>query len=268
LGFVVILKATDVFQFAQGDLLMLGAFATATAVVTWHTPVIVGLVAAVALTAAASMLLQKLALRHMVGRPVLSVAMVTLAASLVIENAVILIWGPQPRALTHTLPNHIFIVDGVRLSTLYLIAIGIALLCVAMVGVFFRFTSVGLHMRATAENVEAAALSGVNVGRIFLIAFAIGGAMAGVAGFILANTAVVSLGLSDLGLLAFPAAVVGGLTSVPGAFVGGLLIGIIEQYLVYYVSGTAADAIVYGILLVVLLVRPEGLFGDRSVIRV
>jgi branched-chain amino acid transport system permease protein len=126
----------------------------------------------------------------------------------------------------------------------------------------------GLQMRATAENVEASMLSGIDANRVFMVAFGLGTATAALGGALMANLQVVSPQLSALGLLAFPAAVIGGLTSIPGAIVGGLIIGVVQQLAVGYVSGQAANVFVYGILLAVLLLRPYGLFGRPTVARV
>jgi len=123
-------------------------------------------------------------------------------------------------------------------------------------------------MRATAENPEAASLSGVNSGRVFSIAFSLGTVLAAVGGILLANRQLVSPNLGEVGLLAFPAVVIGGLTSIPGAVVGGLIIGVIEKLATGYGNASAASVWVYGALLLALLVRPYGLFGEREIRRV
>jgi branched-chain amino acid transport system permease protein len=123
-------------------------------------------------------------------------------------------------------------------------------------------------MRATAESVEASVLSGIDANRVFLVAFGIGTATAALGGVLMGNLQVVSPQLSALGLLAFPAAVIGGLTSIPGAVVGGLIIGVAQQLAVGYISGQAANVVVYGILMAVLLLRPYGIFGHPTVERV
>jgi branched-chain amino acid transport system permease protein len=194
--------------------------------------------------------------------------MVTIALALVIEAIVLIIFGAQEKTLPSTLPNHTFDVLGVRVSTLDLIVMGVAAACVIGFALFFQRSKIGLQMRATAENGEAAALSGIDSNRIFMIAFAIGTATAAVGGVLMANLQVVSPQLTALGLLAFPAAVIGGLTSVPGAIAGGLSIGVIQQLAIGYVDSRAADVFVYGLLLLVLLVRPYGLFGRPTVARV
>jgi len=123
-------------------------------------------------------------------------------------------------------------------------------------------------MRATAESVEASVLSGIDANRVFLVAFGIGTATAALGGVLMGNLQVVSPQLSSLGLMAFPAAVIGGLTSIPGAVVGGLIIGVAQQLATGYISGSAANVVVYGILMLVLLTRPYGLFGSPTVERV
>jgi branched-chain amino acid transport system permease protein len=133
---------------------------------------------------------------------------------------------------------------------------------------FFRRSKMGLEMRATAENVEAAVLSGIDANKVFLTAFGIGTATAALGGVLMGNLQAVSPQLNALGLLAFPAAVLGGLTSIPGAVIGGLIIGVIQQLSIGYISGAASNVVVYMLLLGMLLVRPYGLFGQRTVERV
>jgi branched-chain amino acid transport system permease protein len=145
---------------------------------------------------------------------------------------------------------------------------GVAAVCVTLFALFFQKTAIGLQMRATAENPEAAALSGVNSGRVFSLAFALGTVLAAIGGILLANRQLLSPTLGEVGLLAFPAAVIGGLTSIPGAVVGGLVIGVIEKLATGYVDASAATVFVYGALLLALLVRPYGLFGEREIRRV
>jgi branched-chain amino acid transport system permease protein len=159
-------------------------------------------------------------------------------------------------------------VGGVRISTLDLIVIGVSVFCMVIFGLFFRFTTLGLQMRATAENSEAAVLSGVNSQRVFVVTFAVALMLASIGGILLANISLVSLSLGDIGLLAFPAVVVGGLSSIPGAVLGGILIGVIEQLSAAYISVESQDVVVYVVLLVVLLVRPWGILGEREVVRV
>lgn len=268
LGFVLIFKSTDVFNFAQGDLLMVGGYLLFTMLATLHLPMIPAILAVLAAGAVIGVLLQAVVFRSMIGRPLLTVVMVTIALSLVIRSIMQIIYGPQERTLPTTIPNDSIAILGVRVSTLDLIVMGITALCVLCFALFFRRSKLGLQMRATAESVEASVLSGIDANRVFLVAFGIGTATAALGGVLMGNLQVVSPQLSAIGLLAFPAAVIGGLTSIPGAVVGGLVIGVTQQLATGYVSGQAANVVVYGLLMAVLLLRPYGIFGSPTVERV
>ncbi len=268
LGFVLLYKGTDVFNFAQGNMMMLGAFLAFTALSSLGLALIPGIVVVLAASALLGVIIQLVIIRPLMGQPLLTLVMATIALSLIIKAVVSVIYGSADRNLASTLPNHIIRAGGVRISTLDLIIIGISLGCMLLFGVFFRFSRLGLQMRATAEDAEAAALSGVDSGRVFRVTFAMAAVLASIGGILLANLQLVSLSLGDIGLLAFPAAVVGGLTSIPGAVAGGLIIGVIEQLSAGYISTAAQDVVVYIVLLVVLLIRPSGLFGRDAVVRV
>jgi branched-chain amino acid transport system permease protein len=268
LGFVLIFKSTDVFNFAQGDLLMVGGYLLFTMLATLHLPMIPAILAVLAAGAVLGVLLQAVVFRSMIGRPLLTVVMVTIALSLVIRSVMQIVYGPQERTLPTTIPNNSFAFLGVRVSTLDLIVMGITAACVLAFALFFRRSKLGLQMRATAESVEASVLSGIDANRVFMVAFGIGTATAALGGVLMGNLQVVSPQLSALGLLAFPAAVIGGLTSIPGAVVGGLVIGVAQQLATGYISGQAANVVVYGLLMAVLLLRPYGIFGSPTVERV
>jgi branched-chain amino acid transport system permease protein len=268
LGFVLVFKSTDVFNFAQGDLLMVGGYLLFTALASLSLPMLPAILFVLTGGAILGVLLQVVVFRKMVGKPLLTVVMVTIALSLIIRSVLQIIYGPQERTLPTTLPNESLEILGLRVSTLDLLVMGITGACVLLFALFFRRSKLGLQMRATAESVEAAVLSGIDANRVFLVAFGIGTATAALGGLLMGNLQAVSPQLSALGLLAFPAAVIGGLTSIPGAVVGGLVIGVAQQLATGYISGQAANVVVYGILMAVLLLRPYGLFGRPTVERV
>jgi branched-chain amino acid transport system permease protein len=268
LGFVLIFKSTDVVNFAQGDLLMVGGYLLFTMLATLKLPMIPAILAVLAAGAVIGVVLQSVVFRSMIGRPLLTVVMVTIALSLVIRSVMQIVYGPQERTLPTTLPNDSIAFLGLRVSTLDLIVMGITALCVLCFALFFRRSKLGLQMRATAESVEASVLSGIDANKVFVVAFGIGTATAALGGVLMANLQVVSPQLSAIGLLAFPAAVIGGLTSIRGAVVGGLVIGVTQQLATGYVSGQAANVVVYGLLMAVLLLRPYGIFGRPTVERV
>lgn len=268
LGFVLVFKSTDVFNFAHGDLMMLGAYVSITALVSLSLPFGPGILLVLGCAAALGVLIQVVVIRPMLGQPLLTVVMVTIALSLIIRAVVVIFYGPRNRNFPDVLPSEVYSVGALRISALDLTIIGVAFVCVLLFALFFRRSPLGLQMRATAENPEAAALSGINANRIFGVAFAIALVLATIGGVLLASRQLVSPLLGEIGLLAFPAAVIGGLTSIPGAIVGGIIIGVLENLAVGYVSSSASDLFVYGALLLVLLVRPYGLFGEREITRV
>ncbi len=268
LGFVLVFKATDVFNFAQGDLLMVGSYITVTGLVTLKLPLGLAMIFSLAAAAIVGLIIQQVVIKRMQGQPLLTVVMITIALSLIIRGLVVVVYGPQDRALPATLPNATWSVGGVRISELDVTIMIVAAVCVALFAVFFQRSPMGLQMRATAENPEAAALSGVNANRVFAVAFSLGTVLAAIGGILLANRQLVSPILGEIGLIAFPAAVIGGLTSIPGAVVGGLIIGVIEKLATGYVNTAAANVFVYGALLLTLLIRPYGLFGEREIRRV
>jgi branched-chain amino acid transport system permease protein len=268
LGFVLIFKSTEVFNFAQGDLVMVGAYLCLAGLVTFGAPFWLAVVGALAGAALLAVVLQRVVFKPMLGQPLLTMVMVTIALSLIIRSLTTIVWGPSDHALPQTLPRHVLDVWGVKVSTLDLVVMGVTASFVAVFAVFFYRSRIGLQMRAMSESAEAAAACGINANRIFRLAFVIGTVTAAVGGVLLANLQVVSPQLAEIGLLAFPAAVIGGMTSIAGAVVGGLVIGVLGQLSTGYVNSDASDVVVYGALLVVLLLRPYGLFGRREAVRV
>ena len=296
LGFAVVFKATEVFNFAQGMLAVCGAYFAATAISMLQLPFPLALVfmavAAIALGVAIHILL----IQPLAGRSMLAVIMVTIALSIVLRAAIEIIYGPQGHTLTTPLPNGVIMVGSLRMSELHLTAALVSWACLfrsnragsffaitggcsffsslvswacmAIFAAFFRFTSVGLLMRATADSHEAAVVSGVNVNAMNRLAWGIGSLPAAIGGLFLGQLQIVSTGLESIGLLALPAVVIGGMQSIPGAVVGGLLVGVIEQLSASYISPKSTDIVIYAILLLILLIRPWGLFGQRELGRV
>ncbi len=268
LGFTVIFKATDVFNFAQGMFVVLGAYLAVTAISLLGLPfplVILFLVIASALVGA---VIHILLIQPLSGRPMLSVIMLTIALSIVLRSVIELTYGPQGRTLSTPLPMGVLVVGDVRMSYLHLWAALVSWVCMAIFGAFFRFTSVGLLMRATADGHEAAVVSGVNVNAMNRVAWGIGTTLAAIGGLFLGQLQLASPELESVGLLALAAVVIGGMQSIPGAIVGGLLVGVIEQMASAYISPKSSDIVIYLLLLVILMVRPWGLFGQRELGRV
>jgi len=268
MGFALIFKATDVFNFAQGMFVVFGAYMTFTAVTQLHLPFALAIVFILVASAILGVVIHVLLIQPLSGQPMLSVIMVTIALSLVLRAVLVMIYGTYGQTLETPLPTGSYVIGGVRVSQLHSIAAVTSWLCMAGFGAFFKFTSTGLLMRATAGGHEAAVVSGVNVNRMNRLAWAIGSMLAGVGGIFLGQLQLASVDLEHIGLLALPAVVIGGLQSIPGAIIGGLLVGLIEQLASTYISPKSGDIFIYGLLLLVLMVRPWGLFGQRELGRV
>lgn len=268
LGFVILYKSTDIFNFAQGDLVMVGAYLGYAVLTLTGWPFWAAALVTLVLAGFFGLVLQWLVFKPLIGSPLLIMVMATIALSLILRGLVVLIWGSEAVSYPTTLPNVPLDIAGVRIALIDLIIMAVAALGIIVLAVFFRFTSTGLQLRAIAENQTAAAAVGINANRMFGTAMVIGTVTAAVAGLLLANLNNVSGSLSEIGLIAFPAAVLGGMKSIPGAMVGGLIIGVIGQLAAGYLGGAAATAITFGVLLVVLLVRPQGILGSKEAVRV
>lgn len=268
LGFALIFKATQVFNFAQGMFVVCGGYLAVTAVSLLGLPFGVAVLFIIGGAALLGVIVHRVLIQPLSGRPMLSVIMMTLALSIILRAVIEMIFGAQGRTLSAPLPSGVFIVGDVRISQLHLTAAVVSGLCMAAFGAFFRYTSIGLLMRATADSHEAAMVAGVSVNRVNRTAWAIGTALAAVGGLFLGQLQIVSVELETIGLLAVPAVVLGGLQSIPGAIIGGLLVGVIEQLAATYISPKAADIVIFAPLLLILMVRPWGLFGQRELGRV
>lgn len=268
LGFAVVFKATDVFNFAQGMFVVCGAFFAVTAVSLLKLPFGVAVLFIIGASALLGVVIHMLLIQPLSGRPMLSVIMLTIALSIVMRALIEMFYGSQGRPLNTALPSGVFVVGDLRMSQLHLTAMVTSWVCMAAFGAFFRFTPIGLLMRATADGHEAAVVSGINVNVMNRLAWAIGSVLAAIGGLFLGQLQIVSTELESIGLLALPAVVIGGMQSIPGAIIGGILVGVIEQLSSTYISSKSSDIVIYGLLLLILMVRPWGLFGQKELGRV
>ena len=261
LGFVLIYKATELVNFAQGDLLMLGAFVAYMAVVWWGCDYWLGFLIAVAVIAGFGALLDMLVLRRVIGQPQFAVVMLTIGLGAMFRSFASITWGSE----IYTLPTPFAgatVIGGMTLSHQYLsIIAGTLILCAALYA-FFTYTRVGVAMQATSQNQLAAYYVGIPVKRIFSLVWAISAAVATVAGILLAPVTLIDINMGlSVALKAFAAAVLGGFGSIPGALVGGIIIGLIELYAGASLPDGFKDTAPYIVLLLMLAVRPQGLFG-------
>ena len=271
LGFVLIFKSSDVINFAQGELLMIGAYLTYAMVgqlgLAW--PIGVGL--AVALAAVAGVLIEYLVLRPLIGDPVISVIMVTIGLSSLLRAIIGAIWGVSPLPAPDFIPDAPVRFLGASVSADRLWAIGISILLFAALTTFFRRSSEGIAMRAVADDQQAALSMGISVKHTWAVSWAIATVTAAVGGILLASIfGGVGAPIGTVGLLVFPVVILGGLDSIPGAIVGGLIIGLLKQYAGGYTPAELGlgDVIPFVVLVLILLLRPYGLFGQKMIERV
>ncbi len=287
LGIVLIYRSSEVFNFSHGQLVMLGAFLTwwfaggeETGSELFNLPLWGAIPLAILAMAGLGLLIERLALRPMTGQPLLAIVLMTLGLAQLLEGSAAIIFGIQPKnnfpapfspsdVITIPFPgafNDTIIIKEALLATFI-----VAILAAVAFMLYFQYTRTGLAMRATSEDHELARSVGINVPRIFGLSWAIAGIIATVGGVLLATLTGVSLSLSVVALVAFPAILLGGLESFPGAIVGGLLVGLTQALVqassVQTIRGTSEIA-PYILLLVVLVLRPEGLFGEKRIERV
>ncbi len=264
LGFVLIYKATEMVNFAQGDIMMLGAYVAITFISFWGWPFWWALPATMLVMAAVGVVLERLLLRPMIGEPHFAVLMLTIGLGFVLRAVAGAIWGNEPRALPTP-----YVGEVVRLGEAVIgyenlaIIFGTAVLCL-LTWLFFRFTRVGVAMQAASQNQLAAFYVGIPVKRMYSLVWALSAAIAGLAGVLTAPVSLVDPLIGFVGIKAFAAAIVGGFGSMPGAIIGGLMIGVAEQFAGLYLPPGFADMSAYVLLLIMLLVRPQGLFATMQ----
>ena len=276
LGFVIIYRATGVINFAQGGLVALGAYFTYAFANGAALPFALAVVLAVACAALVGAGVERVVLRHMVGEPVFAVIMVTIGLLFIMEQVVTAIWGFD--ALNLADPWGVDTVEalGITMAVRDLWALAIAAAIVAGFFAFFRYSKLGVAMRATAFDAEAALAQGISARSVYMVSWAISAGLAALAGVTLASgAAALTPTIGAIALVAFPAMIVGGLDSPIGAVLGGMIIGLTQALTAGYQQDVApwlgdnfAAVMPYVVMILILLVRPYGLFGTREVRRV
>ena len=265
LGFVLIYKATETVSFAQGELMMLGAFFGLACMTMLGFPFWLAVISAIVGMAIFGVVLERLVIRPILGQPAFSIVMLTIGVGYVARGLITMIPGIGTE--THTLPvpykDQIWNVGALVLNVEQMVVIGAtAVLCVLLFAVF-RYSKIGIAMQASSQNQLAAYYMGIPVKSLNGIVWGLAAAVAAVAGLLLAPITFVHANMGFIGLKAFPAAVVGGFGSLPGAIVGGLVIGIVESLSGFYLPDGFKDTAAYIVVLVMLMVKPNGLFGEK-----
>jgi branched-chain amino acid transport system permease protein len=272
LSFVLIYKATSVINFAQGELVMLGGFIAAALLGLYGLPLAAALPLTLALMVAVGFGLERGMLRPLIGRPVIGIIMATVGLASVLRGLAPMLWGAATKDIPLPLPVRPMVVFELFISPLNLIAGGASLLFLAGFGYFFKKTRTGIAMRAVADDQQAAMSTGIDVGWIFALTWGIAGLVSAFGGVIWGNFLGVDTHLALVGLKVFPVVILGGLDSVLGAIVGGLIVGAVENvaagFIDPYVGGGTKDFMPYVLMIVALMIRPSGFFGHEIIERV
>lgn len=273
LGFVLIYKASRVLNLAQGYFLALGAFGALAIAQITHLPFALAVLLSLLLSFVLGLVVERVFLRPMIGEPVIAVIMVTIGLAALLRGVILLFWGAGNFGFPQLLPEKPVILGPLIVSPIYLGALVISLACLAIFAVFFRQTTLGVAMRAVADDQQAAQSLGVSIRRVFAASWGIAAVVAATAGVVVGSINGLNAdALSFIGLKVFPAVILGGLDSIPGAVVGGVTIGILENlaggYLDPLVGGGAKEVAPFVVLVLVLMLRPYGLFGTVEIERV
>ena len=272
LGFVLVYKATDAINFAQGEFVMLGGFIVAGMLVLGGAPFWLGVAVAVLAMVAFGFGLERVVLRPLIGRPIIAVIMATIGLASVLRGAAPLFFGAETRSIALPFSDEPILLGFVSLPP---VQVAGALLSLAFLGLFtwlFMKSRMGVAMRAVADNQQVAMAMGINVERYFAIAWGMAGVVSALGGLAWGALLGVDVHLALIGLKVFPVVILGGLDSIVGAIVGGLIIGVVENlaagYLDPLVGGGTKDFAPYLLMIVMLMIRPYGIFGKRRIERV
>ena len=262
LGYTMVYGIAKMLNFAHGDVIMVGGYVSLLSVTALGLPWWVGVLLAMLVCTVLGVVIEGLAYRPLRAAPSLAVLITAIGVSYFLQNAALLLWGSTPMSYTPIVSGSLSL-GGLRISYISLVTIAMCVVIMAGLTLFTGKTRMGKAMRACSEDKGAAQLMGINVNRTISLTFAIGSALAAIAGVLLCsfNTSLMPTTGSMPGIKAFTAAVFGGIGSIPGAFLGGILLGIIESLAKAYISTQLANSIMFAVLIITLLVRPAGLLG-------
>jgi len=272
LGFVLVYKATDAFNFAQGEFVMFSGLLVAVGLGSYGAPLWLAVGAALLVMAAFGFGLERVVLRPMIGRPVIGVIMATIGLAAVLRGFGPLVWGAATKALPLPIPDTPIVLGPLLIPPIQIVGAATSLVFLAAFGWFFLRSRAGIAMRAVADSQQVAMAMGIDVERYFALAWAMTGVVSALGGVVWGNLLGVDVQLSLVGLKVFPVVILGGMDSVPGAVVGGLIVGVVENvaagYLDPYVGGGTKDFAPYLLMIAALMIRPYGIFGKEIIERV
>ncbi|MGD0780064.1 MAG: branched-chain amino acid ABC transporter permease [Dehalococcoidales bacterium] len=274
IGFVIILKCSKAFNIAQGQFVMIGGYLGYTFLITFHLPVWASILAAIAVAMIMGGLIERLILRPLVGQSVLAIIMMTIALGTVLEGIATLIWGGEYKAYHGSLPTLTLKVGELSIPPETLIGIIVSIIVVVILMILFRYAKIGLAMRATAEDEQVVQSAGIKVTTVYTISWIIACVVGVVSGIILGGVSGVMVSMSEVGMKAFAVVLLGGIDSIGGAIVAGIIIGILENVSAGYLDpllpsgGGLANVFPFIVIIIVLTFRPHGLFGLARIERI
>jgi branched-chain amino acid transport system permease protein len=274
IGFVIILKCSKAFNIAQGQFVMIGGYLGFTFLVTFHLPVWASIMAAIAVAIVMGLLIERLTLRPLVGQPVLAVIMMTIALATVLDGVATLIWGGEYKTYHGVLPTITLNVGELSIPPETTIGVIVSIVVVVLLMLFFRYTRTGLEMMATAEDEQVVQSAGIKVTTVYALSWVIACIVGVMGGIILGGVSGVMIPLSEIGLKAFAVVLLGGINSIGGAIVAGIIVGMLENVAAGYLDpllpagGGLANVFPFIVIIIVLIFRPYGLFGLAEIERI
>ena len=266
LGYTMVYGIAKMLNFAHGDVIMVGAYVCFFAFTRYGLNPFISVILAMLVCTCLGIVIEKLAYKPLRAAPSLAVLITAIGVSYLLQNLALLFWSSNPKVFNSIIPNESVEIGGLTVSYITILTIVVCVVIMILLTTFINKTKLGKAMRAVSEDKGAAQLMGIDVNTTISVTFAIGSGLAAIAGVLLCSAYpnLTPTTGSMPGIKAFTAAVFGGIGSIPGAFLGGLLLGVIENLAKAYISTQISDAIVFGVLIIVLLVKPAGLLGKPT----
>ncbi len=272
LGFVLIYKSSDAINFAQGEFLLIGTYISLTLITTYHIPFFIAFLLTLLFSAGLGLLVERAVLRPFIGEPVISMIMATIGLSSLLGGIAHIIWGTDTRVFPQIFSETPINLHGIKISPVYVWSLIIVIVLLIVFSLFFKYSKLGIAMRATSDDQQAALSMGISVKKVFAATWAISAIVSSVGGILLGNINGVNSSFASIGLKVLPVALLGGLDSIPGAIIGGFFIGVVESlaggYIDPLVGGGVKEVIPFIILVFILMFKPYGLFGKEEIERV
>jgi branched-chain amino acid transport system permease protein len=272
LGFVLVYKATDAVNFAQGEFVMIAGLVVALAMSSAGAPLWIAVILGLASMVVFGFALERIVLRKLIGRPVIAVVMATIGLASILRGVGPTFFGAGTKSLPLPISDEPFIIGPLFIPPIQILGATVSIVFLTGFACFFLWSRKGIAMRAIADNQQVAMAMGINVERYFGLAWAMTGMVSALGGIIWGNLLGVDVNLSLVGFKVFPVVILGGLDSIPGAVVGGLIVGIVENiaagYIDPYVGGGTKDFAPYVLMILALMIRPYGIFGKKIIERV